>query len=71
MSVKHLPVTVAEIIGALEREAANAVSGSMGDPISDPRWRAAMELRQVPDWERRTLMLFVDTEPVSQMSAAV
>lgn len=44
----RIPIEVAEIIKALERESANT--------DTDPRWRAAQELRRIVGWETRTLV---------------
>jgi hypothetical protein len=41
-------IPIAEIIKALERESANT--------DTDPRWRAAQELRRIVGWETRTLV---------------
>ena len=46
------PIPVTEIVSALEREAANT--------DTDPRWLAAMDLRRMTGYERRTLMCRVD-----------
>lgn len=58
MSEQRLPVRVVEIIGALEREA--------GNTDTDPRWIAASWLRQMQDYEHRTLICRIDTDPKSQ-----
>lgn len=50
------PIPVAEIISALEREAANT--------DTDPRWLAATLLRRMTGWETRTLMCRVDDRPL-------
>lgn len=55
------PIPVAEIVAALEREAANT--------DTDPRWMAAQCLRHVAGWESRTLMCFVDTRPSTPETA--
>ena len=57
----RLPVKVTEIVSALERESTNG---------ADPRCRAANQLRQMDDWERRTLMCEVDTNPQSEVMTA-
>jgi hypothetical protein len=57
IEVKWLPVSVREIIGALEREA--------GNTDTDPRWIAASALRQMQDWQARTLMCNIDVRPES------
>jgi hypothetical protein len=57
--IKLLPVPVTEIVGALEREAQNT--------DTDPRWIAACELRRMQDWQTRTLMCRVDTDPQSEV----
>ena len=50
------PIPVTEIVAALEREAANT--------DTDPRWLAAALLRQIVNWESRTLMCCVDQKPL-------
>lgn len=52
---QFLPVEIAQIVAALEREA--------GNTDTDPRWIAASTLRQMSDWQKRTLMCHVDTDP--------
>ena len=42
------PIPITEIVAALERESANT--------DTDPRWLAATLLRQIVNWESRTLM---------------
>lgn len=49
------PIPVTEIVAALERESANT--------DTDPRWLAATLLRQIVNWESRTLMCCVDQRP--------
>lgn len=50
------PIPVTEIVAALERESANT--------DTDPRWLAATLLRQIVNWESRTLMCCVDQRPL-------
>jgi hypothetical protein len=59
MAVQFLPVSVTEIIRALEREA--------GNTDTHPRWLAASWLRRMTDWDRRTLMCHVDIDPASDI----
>lgn len=50
------PIPITEIVAALERESANT--------DTDPRWLAAALLRQIVNWESRTLMCCVDQRPL-------
>lgn len=60
MAISRLPVAIIEIVHALEREAANT--------DTDPKWRAASALRQMEDWDRRTLMCAIETEPQQEIA---
>ncbi len=60
--IERHPIPIAEMISALEREAANT--------DTDPRWIAASALRQIAGWETRTLMCEVDERP-DVLAAAV
>lgn len=62
MAISRLPVAITEIVGALERESANT--------DTDPRWIAASALRQMQDWDCRTIMCEVETDPRSDVVAA-
>lgn len=58
----RLPVPITEIVNALEREAVNT--------DTDVRWLAASWLRQMTNWERRTLMCKIDTLQVIEPKRA-
>jgi hypothetical protein len=58
---KHQPIPIREIVDALEREA--------NGYVKDYRWLAAQALKQVHQWETRTLMCAADDGP-SVASAA-
>ena len=55
IGVRRVPVPVREIIHALEREA--------GNTDTDPRWLAATKLRDMQNWEARTLICECDVDP--------
>ena len=52
---KRYPIPVKEIVWRLE--------GESGNTDTDPRWLAANLLRQMENWENRTLMCRIDQRP--------
>lgn len=60
MTNEPRPIPVTEIVRALEREAANT--------DTDPRWRAAKELRLMTGWRTRTLMCCLDPRPSNEIT---